>query len=246
MKRYYAGITTRMLSEIETISDQMSHAGEKGRNNELVLAKFLKLHLPQRYTVSTGKVVAVGGAESGQIDVIIHDRLHTPALLDAQAWNLVPVEAAHAVVSVKTNLSKPELRDALNSIQSVRTLPRKAATFATGSAIQPVSEEHVLRPRAYALAFKSDWKDAQGVEKAFVEIAEEFNDDVRPNGVCVIDQACVIRKPFTLETILFSEHPLMHFFIHLVRAMDTRPPYTVDLSQYFTEDYGLAKGSAPG
>lgn len=174
MKRYYTGITTRMLSEIETISDQMSHSGEKGRNNERVLAEFLRRHLPQRYTVSTGKVVAVGGAESGQVDVIIHDRLYTPALLDAHAWALVPVEAVHAVVSVKTTLSKPELRDVLNSIQSVRALPRRAATFVSGNAIQRVPEEHVLRPRAYAFAFKSNWADAQGVDSAFVEISAEL------------------------------------------------------------------------
>ena len=44
-----------MLSEIETISDRMTHQGEKGRNNEYVLAAFLNEHLPQRYCVSTGK-----------------------------------------------------------------------------------------------------------------------------------------------------------------------------------------------
>ena len=235
-----------MLSELASISDQMSHSGEKGRNNELVLAEFLKLHLPQRYTVSTGKVVAVGGSESGQIDVIIHDRMNTPALLDARAWSLVPVEAVHAVISVKTTLTKTELRDALGSIQSVRSLPRKAAAVIAGNVIQRVPEEAVLRPRAYVFAFKSDWQDAKGFEKAFVEVAGEINDDLRPNGACVLEQALVIRKPFTLETILFSEHALMHFFIYLVRAMDTRLRYMVDLSQYFTEDYGLGKAGANG
>lgn len=38
----------------------------------------------------------------------------------------------------------------------------------------------------------------------------------------------------------------MHFFIYLVRAMDTRLLYMVDLSQYFTEDYGLGKAGTNG
>jgi hypothetical protein len=239
MQRHYAGITKRMLSEIEDISDQMSHQGEKGRNNELVLAEFLKRHLPQRYTVSTGKVVATGGAESGQIDVIIHDRMNTPAFVDAHAWSLVPVEAVHAVVSVKTTLTKPELRDAVNSIQSVRTLPRRAAIAISGNVIGAIPEEHVLRPRAYLFAFKSDWKEPESVQRAFVEVVAEIHDDLRPNGLCVIDQACVIRKAFTLDTLLFTQHALMHFFVYLVRAMDSRRGYMVDLSRYFTEDYGL-------
>jgi hypothetical protein len=106
MQRHYAGITKRMLSEIESISDQMSHPGERGRNNEHVLAKFLRDHLPQRHSVSTGKAVAVGGLESGQIDLIVHDRVNSPALVDAHAWRLVPVETIRAVISVKTTLTK--------------------------------------------------------------------------------------------------------------------------------------------
>ena len=55
MKKHYPGLTGRMLSEIDTISDQMSHSGEKGRNNELVIREFLVRTLASRYTVSTGK-----------------------------------------------------------------------------------------------------------------------------------------------------------------------------------------------
>lgn len=90
MKKHYAGLTSRMLSEIETISDQMSHSGEKGRNNELVLGEFLERTLASRYTVSTGKVVSIGGHESGQMDLIVHDRMDTPALVEGRAWRLVP------------------------------------------------------------------------------------------------------------------------------------------------------------
>src|SRR6266581_3662444 len=100
MRKHYEGLTNRMLSEIETISDRMSHAGEKGRNNELVLREFLERTLAKRYSVSTGKVVSVRGHESGQVDLIVHDRLNTPALIEGRAWRLVPVESVYAVISV--------------------------------------------------------------------------------------------------------------------------------------------------
>jgi hypothetical protein len=126
MQKQYKGLTDRMLSELDTISSQMSHPGEKGRNNEFVLREFLERNLAKRYTVSTGKVVSVGGHESGQVDLIVHDRLNTPAVVEGHAWRLVPVESVCAVIAVKTTLDKGELRDALKSVESVRALPRRA------------------------------------------------------------------------------------------------------------------------
>lgn len=239
MQRHYAGLTSQMLAEIESISEQMHHQGEKGRNNELVLAEFLKQHLPSRYTVSSGKVVAAGGRESGQVDIIIHDRMYTPAFVLARAWSLVPVESVLAVISVKTTLTKPELKDALASIQSVRDLPRKAAITVRGNLMARIPEEDVLRPRAYVFAFRSKWKGPEGVRRAFVDVIADVNDNLRPNGLCIMSQACLIRRAYTLDTIPFFEHPLMHFFVALVRAMDSRPTYMVDQSKYFDEDYGI-------
>lgn len=239
MRRHYEGLTTRMLSEIDDISAEMSHPGERGRNNELVLAKFLRGHLPLRYTVSTGKVVAASGGDSRQVDLIIHDREFTPAFVDADAWSLIPVEAVQAVISVRTSITKTGLRDALKSIQSVRNLPRKAAVAIRGNARFRIPEESVLRPRAYVFAFKSGWKDPKRIEKAFTEVVSEIPDALRPNGLCVLNQACIIRRAYTLNTILFSRHALMHFFVYLVQSMDSRGRYMVDLGRYFTEDYGL-------
>jgi len=241
MQRHYAGLAKRMLSELESISDQMSHSGEKGRNNEAILVEFLRRRLPTRYTVSTGKVVATGGQESGQIDVIVHDRLETPAFVDAHAWSLVPVESVYAVISVKTTLTKPELRDALASLASVRSLPRTAASVLVAGRMEAVAEENVLRPRALVFAFKSSWSGFDGCQSAFVELLAEFADDLRPNGVCVLDQGFLLRKPYTTNVQSYVEHSLLHFFLFLVKAMDGRPRYRTDLSKYFAEDYGLSK-----
>ena len=92
MRQYYEGLTKRMLSELHDVSAQMSHQGEKGRNNEHVLVRYLRQHLPERYDLTTGKVVSADGTESTQTDVIIRDRINSPVFIHADAWSLVPIE----------------------------------------------------------------------------------------------------------------------------------------------------------
>ena len=126
--------------------------------------------------------------------------------MDGRAWSFVPVEAVYAVISVKTTLDKSELIDALESIQSVRSLPRKAAVayFPKGE-VPKIIEGSVLRPRAYIFAYKSSWSDASSINKAFKEVITGIHDDLRPNGVCALDQGFIIRKPHTVETLVFPE-----------------------------------------
>lgn len=238
MNKHYVGLTTRMLSEIETISDRMSHQGEKGRNNEHVLQAFLNDHLPRRYCVSTGKVISANGQESGQVDLIVHDRMTTPAFVEARAWSLVPIESVYAVISVKTTLNKEELRDSLDSIAKVRALPRAAAIMYDAGHMIAVREEDVLRPRGFVFAFRSSWSTPEGADKAFQDLLPGVDDALRPNAVCALNQCLIIRRAYTTETILFSEHSLMHFVVFLVQTMDKRPRYQVDLKKYFREDYG--------
>jgi hypothetical protein len=242
MNKHYAGLTTRMLSEIETISDRMTHQGEKGRNNEHVLAAFLNEHLPKRYWISTGKVIAADGRESGQVDLIVHDRITTPAFVEARAWSLVPVESVYAVLSVKTTLNKEELRDSLESISKVRALPRTAAIRYDSNHMVSLREDETLRPRGFVFAFKSSWATPESAEKAFQDLLSEFDDSLRPNAVCALDQCLIIRRAYTTETILFKEHALMHFVVFLVQTMDKFPRYQVDLKKYFREDYGDNSG----
>jgi hypothetical protein len=52
LEKHYDGISERMMSELRTISEQMDHMGERGRNNEQILAKFLPNHLPFARTPS--------------------------------------------------------------------------------------------------------------------------------------------------------------------------------------------------
>lgn len=237
MLQYYKGLTERMLSEIRTVSGEINHAGEKGRNNEAVIRRFLSRHLPEKYTVSTGKVVSATGQLSQQVDVIIHDRWHTPGLKLADEWSIVPVESVRAVVSVKTTLDRGALRESMENISSVRRLPRDAALW-EASGIAPTNK--LLRPRGLIFGFNSAWSADDGLRTAFVELLDEVNDLLRPNAVCALEQVLFVRRPYTTNLLAYRDYPLLHFFLFLVKTMDRFPAYRVDIAKYFTEQYDQA------
>ena len=235
MKKYYDGIAERMLSEIETISGQMSHQGEKGRNNELVLAEYLRQHLPGKYAVTTGKVVSADGEESAQTDIIIHDRFNGAAFMTSHAWSIVPIESTRMVISVKTTLHRAELQDAIRQIESVRKLTQTAAIRYEHGMKHTISGGGLLRPRAMVFAFKSSWKEPTSLQTAFRELVDTVHDDYRPNAVCAVDQCIAIRNPYTTDTTLFTDHPLLHFFVFALKCLDSFPDRVADLEQYFDE-----------
>jgi hypothetical protein len=132
------------------------------------------------------------------------------------------------------------LKEALDSIQSVRALPRHAAQFyrPIDGVLLGVPELNVLRPRAYVFAYYTSWSDPSSVDTAFKDLLPAINDHYRPNGVCILDQTFISRYAGKVETKVHKGSPLMHFFNHLILALSRRPTYFVDLGKYITGDYG--------
>jgi hypothetical protein len=246
VKTYYQLFTNKMLSEAAGISEAISHAGEKGRNNEQVLAEFLRKYLPQRFSVDTGQVVAADGAKSSQTDIIIHDRFNTPALFLGGASVLVPIETTYAVISVKTTLDKVELADAVKQIESVRKLRNQASfQYSRGVVTKvPVLEGSVLRPRGLVFAFKTRWKEVPTIESCFREVLEPIDDQYRANGVCILDTCMIRRIPYKLDTMVYSDDPFLHFFVFLLHLIQTMPSWLVDLEKYFEPYGGYDQGDA--
>jgi hypothetical protein len=234
-KKYYQRFSEKMLAEVTSISEAISHAGEKGRNNEQVLAEFLRKYLPHRFSVDTGQVVAVDGSTSSQTDIIIHDRFNTPGLFLGGTSVLVPIETTYAVISVKTTLGKSELIDAARQIESVRQLKNEASfQYSRGEVMKlPASGVAVQRPRGFVFAFKTKWKELETIDSCFREIIEPIHDEFRPNGMCIIDKCMIRRIPYKLETKVYKDDSFLHFFIFLLHSIQTMPAWLVDLEKYF-------------
>jgi hypothetical protein len=242
LEGYYPNLTEKMFAEM-SVSASIEHAGEQGRNNEKILMDYLKAHLPTRYSVTTGKVVSADGDQSAQTDIIIVDRLNSPALVTTHGWDLVPVEATVGVISVKTTLNRSEMQNAVDQIASVRRLTARPVKYVNGQK-QAVARSQVLRPRGMIFAYKSDWKEATSAESAFQELIGPVPDDFRPNGVCILDQCCIMRKPYSLETRMHTENVCLIFFIFLNHLLETFPPWRVNLEAYFGQFAGGGDGDS--
>ena len=136
-------------------------------------------------------------------------------------------------ISVKTTLNKGELKNAVDQVASVRRLSATAAIQYPSGHHHKILPERVLRPRGFILAYKSDWTSPESVDAAFKEIVEPIDDDLRPNCVCVVDQCFVLRRPYSLKTVVYSDYPFLHFFVSMVHALASFPISQVDLEDYF-------------
>jgi hypothetical protein len=232
LRKYYQGIVDRMLSELHSISDQMSHMGEKGRNNERLLVDFLNRHLPMKYSVTTGKVVSAEGMESNQVDVIIRDRFHTPPFITSPVWDLVPVETVYAVISVKTTLDRSELDNAIQNIQSVRRLNQVAAEEYENESRRKIPPSDLLRTPGLIFSLTSSWQSIDATDKAFRKLIEPIEDDFRPNGVIIADACFIRRHAYKTTTAVHNEDALLRFFVYLLHLLNRTHRGFVDLERY--------------
>jgi len=192
----FGAIAKRMRADFEGLR-RITHSGERGRAVEEILREFLRRHLPGRYAVGTGFLVAPEGTESRQCDIIIYDRLDTPILLGAGDIVMVPTDCALAVIEVKSALSRQELtgneargkkkvKGALHQVKSARALAYQTSLN---------KEFKDPKPLGFVFGFDPDRKMeliAADV-KAFREGLgrDQATQQVMANGVCVLDRGLV-------------------------------------------------------
>ncbi|MBE2320403.1 hypothetical protein DVA67_030855 [Solirubrobacter sp. CPCC 204708] len=109
VERYWAGVLQRLRAEVEVLSELVRHAGERGRANELALARILEAFLPSRWQVGSGLLIDSHGRYSAQMDIVIQERSDEPAIFAQATELLYPVETVVASIEVKTTLSTPDV-----------------------------------------------------------------------------------------------------------------------------------------
>ena len=112
----------QLREEFAEIRAANPHAGESGAEAELILGTFLRDRLPRRFDVQSGVVVGASGAVSRQTDLIVFDALNSPVYRKGPRVHIVPRDSVAAIVEVKSNLNKAELRDAAIKIASVKKM----------------------------------------------------------------------------------------------------------------------------
>lgn len=122
LRIYYNKVAEAMRGESDAASI-FPNGSDIGSSREQLYVDFLKLHAPAKCNVFKGGFLFdFHGAESKQIDVIVTTDI-TPRFdllnRDGSGKAFSPVEGTLAVVSLKSNLNGPELRDALENLASI-------------------------------------------------------------------------------------------------------------------------------
>lgn len=100
------------------------HPEGKGTATELRWKEMLSTFLPTRYCVSKASVLDADGYASDQFDAVIHDRHFSPTFRDDGGSLYIPAESVYGVVEVKQDLTRENVKYAIDKVASVRRLRR--------------------------------------------------------------------------------------------------------------------------
>lgn len=129
LREHFQGWAERLTSDLRS-SRALDHAGDIGEKNEGAVMAFIEAHLPLRCRVTRGGYIFGVAQEnydspgelvaSKQIDLIVTNDL---TMQFGEPWkSFNSIEGCYSAISVKTDLDKTQLYDALNNIASIPEL----------------------------------------------------------------------------------------------------------------------------
>ena len=170
------GRVQQTLSSQLSLTDSISHDGEKGRVGEELWIKILQQYLPKRFNVSSGIVLDSRGTVSQQIDIVIYDLQYTPTLLGHGSHVYIPAEAVYAVFEVKQAISKETLDYTAEKLDSVRALHR--TSMPTISSGRQIPARRLFPIVGGILARTARWSD--GLNRSFMDNWQRYTDKDAP------------------------------------------------------------------
>jgi len=205
--------------------------------------------LPRRYGVSKAFVVDSHGAQSEQIDVVIHDRHFSPLLFDVGGADFIPAESVYAAFEVKQDISKAHLEYAADKINTVRRLHRTTVMVPhAGGQFDPVVPRRII---GGLLARRSDWSPAFGERfETCMGALDDLDTDGYPWGLdigCAVeDGGFSVLRDRTTSACTDLEHSepdvaLIYFVMRLLRQLQSvgsAPAIDYDAYLHSVVDFG--------
>ncbi len=161
----------------------------KGDERSAALRDFLKAHLPETYGLAKGECVDFLGTRSGELDIIIYDKVRNRPLLEREGGDgiLLAAEALLAAIEVKSRLD-------IDQIKSCYEASAKLAKLRPfGERWMSASEDAQL-PRAFysVVAYETNLAKEHWMEhewRRFQEVAETLGCSTDS-----IDRALVLQR----------------------------------------------------
>jgi hypothetical protein len=175
------------------VAGGIGHAGTVGHLRELIVARFLRPHLPSTIEIRSGVIIDSKGARSRQQDIVLIDSTFPTISVGADREALIIAESVLATVEVKSFLSSQELQTTLESIAVTRSLHRSGQQFYSkrGAEITVPKPHPIL---TYVLAFDGT-SLATSMDKLLKFCEERKDGGLAPEAICVLAKGTIIRNP---------------------------------------------------
>lgn len=112
------GQAAKMFEELKMISKLYPNNGEKGREAESILRKFLTEVIPKKWEVGTGFVVDAKNNKSNQTDIFIYANEKSPYYRGYEI-SLIPIQYLASAIEVKMKLTTDELIDSMVKFEKI-------------------------------------------------------------------------------------------------------------------------------
>jgi len=207
-----------------TKSSAFGHAGIKGDERSAALSDFLRQRIPDVYEVAKGEVIDCYDHRTGQLDIIIHDRLAARPITQQKENSIIPCETLYVVVEVKSLLNKVEAEKCLKAAKLVRDLKPFKHRFVDSRQGGRAAQGDAHRCMYVVFAYESDISADGWMKKEYerlVSVAKENNYKVSSiDRVFVVDRGII--NPVRAQGKLVDGDPEYLFaelFRHLVNFM---------------------------
>lgn len=194
--------TQKDLSARLSLALLVEHASSAGAAAESHWIDLLNRHLPARYRAAQAFVFDLQGRRSRQIDIVLYDHLHAPALFQGTSALHVPSESVRAVFEVKSAFSRDALRDAAEKAASVQALKDSSPRLLAGI----LAKTSVWKPEAFLENLRGALAGARTLHLG-----------------CALDHGAFDRNGRL--TISAAEDSLQFFLQRLLKRLD-KPPIT--------------------
>ncbi len=223
------------------------HPAEKGARREMALIELLRTHLPTRYGVTRGEVIASTAECSNQADVLIYDALCSPTLLATDTSALLAVESVYAAIEVKPKLDVAHLKAAAANLRSLKAFPRTGLlrSYVDG---RP-REQPDSNPPIFGAIFAIESDPPARLLRALEDIQRGLHPSLWVDCICILDHAVIYRAGGSAGqpgwTSDFSTQPpptriaragldsLLFFYLTLLQDINTKTLIPPDLTFYW-------------
>lgn len=232
----------KMMIDFEDVTSQLEHKGEQGTSREEIFSTYLRKYIPRRYEFSRGAIMDLSGKQSKQQDLILHDALSSPILMNMDSTKIIPIESVFATVEIKSSLNKARLFECVENIKSVRALPKHPIT------------PFVSPTAGFVFAYTSD-TSLETLLDNLIEFNRQVESSYQISVICVLDKGLIVNVPKqglnkmeilpsdnTARAIIVNhvENNLIMFYLILMQFLNSTVITPPDLFKY-VEKEELAK-----